>query len=214
MITTTLSLNFPQKEKDKLAAYIKREILSQMYDRLKIKEEYLQSIIRDKIKQFLENSSEVEQLKSNKDSIRYSLGVLPEEVNETVVSIISRISQDIFFQISKEKDSIVLKIGMIKEGYLDILGISSSYFISSGRSKNLIPWLAWLLLEGDQVIFDEYRVKYVNSKESRTGGAVMVRKGSFRIPPQLSGTAESNFITKALVEINPIINREVDGILS
>lgn len=61
-----------------------------------------------------------------------------------------------------------------------------------------LPWLQWLLLEGDSVIITSYRVQYGPFETSRSGGAIMVQKGLFKVDPAFSGDAENNFITRAL----------------
>lgn len=61
-----------------------------------------------------------------------------------------------------------------------------------------IPWLKWLLHMGDSVIIGDFGVKYTNS--GRSGGAIMIKNynAPFRVDSNYSGTAENNFITRAL----------------
>ena len=40
--------------------------------------------------------------------------------------------------------------------------------------------------------------KYVPSSDGRSGGGSMEGGGSWRVPPQFSGTEDNNFITRAL----------------
>jgi hypothetical protein len=64
-----------------------------------------------------------------------------------------------------------------------------------------IPWLDWLILQGDRIIVLGYDVDFdltpAERARSRTGMALMERGSGWRVPPEFSGTAESNFLTRA-----------------
>jgi hypothetical protein len=61
-----------------------------------------------------------------------------------------------------------------------------------------LHWLNWLLTRGDEVIIVGYEYNPKNGiGRSRLGN--MVKGGSFRIPPQFSGTSDNNFITRSLL---------------
>ena len=90
-------------------------------------------------------------------------------------------------------------IKMIKSDYLDILGLpDASYSTLKGAN---IPWLDWLLLEGDRIIVVGYDVNLdltpSEALSSRTGLALMTKGSGWRIPPEYSGVAQDNFITRA-----------------
>lgn len=63
-----------------------------------------------------------------------------------------------------------------------------------------LPWLSWLLVEGDSIIVAEWSVEY--GQHGRSGGARMVPGGAFTIDPQYSGTISDNFVSRALEEVN------------
>ena len=210
-----VSFELSREEKIKLSEYLREEILQQMYDRIVSKN--LEGIIRINIEQKLLNSQEVENLKSNKNSIRYALGVLEDEIEATVNAIIERVSNSVFLEVKKHlQSSIVLKLGFVKGNYSDLFDIPSAHFISWGKSEADIPWLKWLLTMGDTIIFDNYRVKYKKNfhAESRTGFAFMINHGTFRIPPGFGGTERDNFITRALEGIPLIIDNYLALVLS
>lgn len=80
-----------------------------------------------------------------------------------------------------------------------------------------LPWLRWLLLEGDRPIVNSYSFK--PSRFGRTKGGIMVKRenASWKVPAQAQGTANDNFATRALEniqdEIDVIVRREVTKVL-
>jgi len=67
-----------------------------------------------------------------------------------------------------------------------------------------LPWLEWLLTFGQQVIIADFGVSY--GPTGRTGGGSM-KAGAvpFKVNTQYAGTADRNFITKAVDQISPQI---------
>lgn len=61
-----------------------------------------------------------------------------------------------------------------------------------------LPWLQWLLTEGDSIIIADYHVDYGLYPTSRSGGAIMKPGRIYKVDSSFSGTAENNFITRAL----------------
>ncbi len=77
------------------------------------------------------------------------------------------------------------------------------------ESGGYIPWLQWLLFEGDRIIIQNYGVEY-KPGVGRTGGARMIEEAPpFKVDPRYSGTTESNFITRALYPFIPAINQTI-----
>lgn len=62
-----------------------------------------------------------------------------------------------------------------------------------------LHWLSWLLIEGDQLEIDGYSIKFGPNSASRSGGAIMVPKLSWRIPTGFGPfNSNSNFVTRQL----------------
>lgn len=81
--------------------------------------------------------------------------------------------------------------------------------------EHTIAWLEWLLKSGDKIVVRDYTFVLGNSKSSRTGLGIMRESKSgrgWRIPPEHSGTATNNFVTRAidgnLKRIGDIITKE------
>lgn len=91
-------------------------------------------------------------------------------------------------------------IKMIRSDYEDVLA-SNEATVTTTKGQEL-PWLEWLLKFGDRAIVREYDVRFGINKRSRSGVAFMVRsKRSWGVPPQFAGTADNNFVTRALDSI-------------
>lgn len=74
--------------------------------------------------------------------------------------------------------------------------LSSSFGTVVTEKGQALPWLSWLLVEGDAIIIADWHVQY--GPYGRSGGARMVPNGMFTIDPQYSGTINDNFVTRAL----------------
>ena len=93
-------------------------------------------------------------------------------------------------------------LNMIRSDYSDVLATTAAVLTTEkGTSLN---WLEWLLLFGDKKIIKDYNVVLGPSKRSRTGMAVMrgVISGKWGVPSEFSGTANNNWITRAIDSID------------
>lgn len=99
---------------------------------------------------------------------------------------------------------------MIKADYSDVLGTDYANMIDTERGYSL-PWLRWLLLEGNQTIIDNSSIVFGSNKFSRTGYAVMQPGGSWKVPSSFAGTSGDNWITRAVIDassdITNLLNR-------
>lgn len=77
--------------------------------------------------------------------------------------------------------------------------LSSSLAVTINKDQEL-PWLEWLLKEGDRIIIAGYKIVMGAFPTSRSKEAIMVRGGIrpfWRVPSQFSGVENLNWITKA-----------------
>lgn len=72
-----------------------------------------------------------------------------------------------------------------------------------------LPWLAWLLVEGDSIIVANWQVQYGNF--GRSGGAQMIPGGAFTVDARFSGTIDDNFVTRSLRRSNDEILKTFMG---
>lgn len=99
------------------------------------------------------------------------------------------------------------RIGMIQSDYNDVLGSSAAVLVTE-KGKDL-PWLEWLLLFGDKKIIKNYNVSFGDHKNSRTGMAIMKGSvsGKWGVPSQYSGSANNNWITRAIDSVDSNIEQ-------
>jgi len=96
-----------------------------------------------------------------------------------------------------------LTITALQDGYPELTENSDFYYLS-GEKQYKIEWLKWLLLEGSNVIISDYSIRFKGSSnkaifnDSRSGFAIMVKGGTWRVPTTYSGTESNNFITRSL----------------
>ena len=112
----------------------------------------------------------------------------------------------------KEGPLLTIDIKILRQDYSDVLSLPQSAYESVGpRGTFIIEWLRWLLLEGDKTIAN-YFFMPGNMRQSRTRLGIMVNKQGRRwsVPPQVRGTAEDNFATRALAELDKTIDKIVD----
>lgn len=111
------------------------------------------------------------------ESVADSIQVKPKKVNFSGSRAVTGI--EIFIQPSSFSNLLSLPI--------------ATQAIKNGN----LPWLKWLLTLGDAIIIADYGVQY--GPFGRTGEARMTRKyAPFKVNTKYSGTADNNFISKAL----------------
>jgi hypothetical protein len=104
---------------------------------------------------------------------------------------------------------IMRKGGM--QGYQEILSMPEAIYVT--KKGVTIEWLRWLLLEGHKTIVQGYQIGVDRINISRTGlGKIMVRGRGWGIPDNMGGTADDNFITRALFDVRLDLERAIQGI--
>lgn len=103
-----------------------------------------------------------------------------------------------------------LRVTMFDGTFEDLLKIPSAFVQNKGEA---LPWLEWLLLKGDQIIFADYTIDFGRHPRSRSGEAIMIKEEGavWRVPPGVSGTINNNWITRAVNKSLDFINRLIIG---
>ena len=97
-------------------------------------------------------------------------------------------------------------VSLIRSDFSDVLSSDAALVVDSLRGYNL-PWLEWLLLEGNKTIIKNQQVIVGSSKFSRTGLALMRESNqSWKVPSQFAGSISNNWITRAIDDNQNIIN--------
>lgn len=101
-------------------------------------------------------------------------------------------------QISSNQIKSNFSISMIRVDFSDVLYSDFAEVVDNERGYSL-PWLQWLLLEGNKTLVKNYEVVLGPSPRSRSGLALMApSKKSWRVPSGFSGTQGNNWITRSI----------------
>lgn len=96
---------------------------------------------------------------------------------------------------------------MIKVDFSDVLFTEYAEVYDNERGYKL-PWLQWLLLEGNKTIVSNYSVVIGPNKKSRTGFAIMrPTSKAWKVPSEFSGTQNDNWITRAIDQTEDQVNQ-------
>lgn len=90
------------------------------------------------------------------------------------------------------------EVHAVRVDFAEVLYTDDALVIDAIRGYNL-PWLEWLLLEGNKTIISKQEVVIGPNKFSRTGNALMRNSNkSWKVPSEFSGTINNNWITRAI----------------
>lgn len=130
-------------------------------------------------------------------NLRYDFGFPNGEQHEIVDTIVEAAAKSLKVELDQFKIVNDIKGGLtiyfLKSGMSDLLSLPQSNIkIEEGN----IPWLDWLLTQGDKIIISDYKVVYRDA--GRSGGAIMTNlPGSYwKIPTDFAGTDDDNWFTR------------------
>ena len=163
----------------------------------------------------ISNSREVQSLLGGE--LRGSLGLTESKAQGAVEQISLMVSQAIALDYTPIKargtgftGKLILKIQ--PRHFQNVLGISestTSYYSTRYGTLIELQWLDWLLMRGDDIIVTAF--EFEPKSAGRSGMGVMKIGGSWRVPPEFSGTKEDNFITRSIT--SPDAQKEISKIL-
>lgn len=100
-----------------------------------------------------------------------------------------------------------LNINLIRSGFQDILRLAAASYDRPGFA---VPWLEWLLMQGDRVILMNYNFQVSTNQVSKgtpisspayaanaVGVAALDKGGTWRVPAGFAGDLSDNWITRA-----------------
>ncbi len=100
---------------------------------------------------------------------------------------------------------------VILPSYLLFELVTMDFASFTSEKGHLVNWLYWLLFSGNAIVIADYEVAYGDA--GRTGQAIMIKSGSFRVPSQFAGEPENNWITRAANNALPRIKAIVEKTL-
>lgn len=128
--------------------------------------------------------------------LRKDFGIPAGEEISRVSAVVNTIAQNISVEYVNSYFG-GIRVGILKKGFADILNLPASVIHDA---KNHLPWLDWLLIQGDTIIVSDFVVKYGQSAYSRSGDAVMIESigGYWKVDSRFSGTEQDNWLTRTL----------------
>lgn len=181
------------------------EFRNQILKKFDRKQQVISSRITEEIADILRETETFQSLKSG--TLKGHFG-LTDHID--LDRIVDEIAKDI--RIYRRGKNVTVDI--VQDSFRAALDLEDATQITEKGEE--LPWLHWLLFEGNRIIISDHRFKpIVGAGRSNLG--IMVQKGFWRVPSQYSGTHQSNWITRALEEdmsrvgdrINKILEQEL-----
>lgn len=164
------------------------------------KQNTLLSSSRNLVYNWISSQPEILSLKSSDPLSLVGLFGIPKGSNDIANTIVSSIVNSINIKFVPYTKNLKggLELNFQPANFSNLLSLPEGHTkIENGD----LHWLDWLLKRGDQIIIVNYQYN-PSTGLGRSGLGNMIAGGSFRIPPQFSGTEDNNFITRALVGPN------------
>jgi hypothetical protein len=135
-------------------------------------------------------------LSQSPESLKGQFGIY-QDTSSVVNRIIFSVTESITVKFIKYSNNLVggFELEFQPTTFSNLLSLPEGHTIYKGGD---LHWLNWLLLNGDSIIVTNYQYN-PQTGLGRSGLGNMADGGSFRIPPQFSGTKDNNFITRSLV---------------
>lgn len=112
--------------------------------------------------------------------------------------------------LGRDKLTAIFRVRAIQANYDDVLSLDVASYISP-RSKQDIPWLAWLL--GSPTSYDsilDWRIDYGNFPRARSKKAHMIKSDAGWTIATHSHLLGQNFVPKVVAMIRPLIKQKLE----
>jgi hypothetical protein len=150
------------------------------------------------IPSWISNQPEMESLLSGGTNSlvgQFGITISPASIVNAIVSSIVSSTTISIVPYNKKLKGGGIEVNIQPDNFSNLLSLPQGHSIY--RDGDL-HWLDWLLNRGDEIIVVGYEYNpQTGLGRSRLGN--MKEGGSFRVPPEFSGTDENNFITRALI---------------
>lgn len=137
--------------------------------------------------------------------LREQFGLGPDQNVEFVIdTLIETIQAEMKLEFVQDKSFGTIRIELLPPSDDLLFDIPGTSYISDA-SGAIVPWLRWLLFEGDSKILVDYEIDLSRGsrKASRTGRAIMIKRvknpsKGWEVPTEFSGVEDNNWLTRAL----------------
>ena len=191
-------------------ADFKKAILAEIGNKINSTKYALLISIRDRLAQLF--------IQALRDSPEYKSIVFYEELRGELGIPDASVLEDILLiwangiRVDYNSDSKLgnITVKMIRSDYSDVLSSPSASFTYDSRAGGgTIDWLKWLLLEGNKIIVKKYDFYPAPRGRTRQGIMIQIKGGKWRVPTPFQGTANNNFVTRALEKIETAIDNVI-----
>ena len=163
--------------------------------------------IKTNLLPIFKNSETFKEMTTALSNLNVEIGIPADEAETKWLGIFNILANQVYIDINKMQvvgSTITggLLCNIIKSDFEEIVNSSSGKYIT--EKGYLLPWQRWLLLDGDSIVISDHHVALVNPLKpskyffSRTGGAIMVKRGSWKVPIGHSGTIDDNWVTRVI----------------
>lgn len=191
----TLKLTDPISE---IERKVNDAIIKQINTLLTNKKNILLQKSKSLISNWITSQPEIQSLQaSGPGSLAGQFGLYPGQSLNSVLSIVKAVENSITIDFKKYNNKFVggLEVNFQPKDFINLLNLPQGFV---NYEKGSLHWLEWLLLKGDTIIITNYQYN-PRTGVGRSGLGNMTSGGSFRVPPEHSGTEDNNFITRALI---------------
>jgi|694.fasta_scaffold02450_4 hypothetical protein len=129
---------------------------------------------------------------------QFGITISPTAIVSAIVSSVVNSANILIIPYDKKLNGGGIELNIQPDNFANLLGLPQGHSVYQDGN---LHWLDWLLNRGDEIIVAGYQYNpQTGIGRSKLGN--MKTGGSFRVPPEFSGTEQNNFITRALVGSN------------
>jgi hypothetical protein len=208
---------------------IMKIILKRLYQELLSKAKIIKEKIKLKNIEIWQNSDAYKSLLTG--DLNHELGFPKGEAKGMVDRVLERVSEsiDVIPKLARTSDGvkIMMQIHIFNKN-IDPDILESAYIANEKQESNagpfggfgitvqLLPWLEWLTIRGNEYIIYDYVYVDKVSTRSRSGKGFMKHKdgGAWKVPAEFSGTEYENWLTRPLVNQQELLAKEYGRIIN
>ena len=172
-------------------AQLKEDLKRRLKPQLRKAADGLKAELTEKIPRWIETSLDYYLLKKKRN--RVELGITEEQLNEVMADVAAVIIHALRIEITSDPGG--LKLYFDERILSFIEDLPSGEYVSENGHR--VQWLNWLLIAGSRVAVEGHH--FVDRLGTgRIGGGVMWRGGFWRVPLEIRGDPEENFVTRIM----------------
>ena len=218
-----MSIYIDLVETDKqIAQLILQDMVTQLNRIIPTKLKSIDSRVRQATFNFIQNTSTYESLVGGELAGHFGIPIRGRQNRiDNIVAAVSNRMEISYKPIVLRAGRLAhgLRFGVLMTDLSEVLGLPEANILT--EKGQILPWLDWLLVLGDTIEISEYEIQFRMGK-GRSARAIMIadNAGSWRVPPEFSGTLNDNWLTRAFKNninayssiIENIIKSELQGI--